>query len=65
MVDRIRKQFPAAQIVFEDPTRDGWAFIQKYAPDAEARSSSGKVLDKPYATTENFADGKKPGRKKK
>lgn len=63
MVDRIRKQFPSAQIVFEDPTRDGWAFIQKYAPDAEARSSSGKVLDKPYATTENFADGKKPGRK--
>jgi hypothetical protein len=52
MINRLKKSFPNHVVVFEDPTKAGWAFIQKYAPDAIARSSKGQELKKPYESME-------------
>lgn len=52
MINRLKKSFPDHVVVFEDPTKAGWEFIQKYAPDAIARSSKGQELKKPYENME-------------
>jgi len=58
MINRLKKSFPNHTVVFEDPTPAGWKFIQKYAPDAIARSSKGQELKKPYESmeTKRFED---------
>ena len=49
MIDSLKKNFPGHTLVFEDPTDDGWAFMQKYAPDAIAKKrSDGQQIQKPF-----------------
>jgi len=48
MIDSLKSSFPGKTLAFEDPTKDGWAFIEKYAPDAKVYKD-GKVVQNKVA----------------
>lgn len=47
MLDSLKEKFPTHELVFEDPTNDGWNFIASYDPNARAIDSSGEEVQMP------------------
>ena len=47
MLDQLKENFPGRELVFEDPTDDGWKFIANYDPNARAIDSDDNELSMP------------------
>jgi hypothetical protein len=47
MIDELKQKFPSHELVFEDPTDDGWKFIANYDPNARAIDYDGNEVSMP------------------